>query len=139
LWNKAKKALGDAWDDALGNEYGCWNCYFRAPAAEFRRLERCPVCGTSFLTETENEEPDTLVATARRLGIDPEGKTRKQIQDEILALPPKTGVEVSQPGIKEVFREREIITREIVKIRCRHCSRLFEEKSNYCPHCGAPL
>jgi rubrerythrin len=36
-----------------------------------------------------------------------------------------------------VYREKETI-REIVKIRCRHCGTLFEEKMNRCPHCGAP-
>ena len=29
--------------------------------------------------------------------------------------------------------------REIVKIRCRHCGFLFEEKLNKCPNCGASL
>jgi hypothetical protein len=38
---------------------------------------------------------------------------------------------------REVIKEKEII-REIVKIRCRHCGELFEEKLNRCPHCGAP-
>jgi rubrerythrin len=44
---------------------------------------------------------------------------------------------VSEPIAKEVYREREVITREIVKIRCRHCGTLFEEKQDRCPHCGA--
>jgi len=41
------------------------------------------------------------------------------------------------PVTREIYKEREII-REIVKIRCRHCGTLFEEKLNRCPHCGAP-
>jgi hypothetical protein len=41
------------------------------------------------------------------------------------------------PATREIYKEREII-REIVKIRCRHCRTLFEEKLDHCPHCGAP-
>lgn len=88
--------------------------------------------------EEQGEVEESLILTARRLGIDPEGKTRRQIQDEILALPPKAAAEPSRPAVREVFKEREVITREIVKIRCRHCGRLFEEKLDRCPHCGAP-
>jgi RNA polymerase subunit RPABC4/transcription elongation factor Spt4 len=138
LWEKAKKALGDALDDAMGTDYGCWNCYFRAPAAEFRKLKRCPVCGTSFLTETEEvEDKDAFIETAKKLGIDSEGKTAAQIQDEILRKTGSTREIPQQPVYKEVYKEREII-REIVKIRCRNCGTPFEEKLNRCPHCGAP-
>ena len=42
-----------------------------------------------------------------------------------------------QPSIKEIIREKEIV-REIVKIRCRHCGELFEERINRCPNCGVP-
>jgi len=34
-----------------------------------------------------------------------------------------------------VVKEREVI-REIVKIRCRYCGQLYEEKLDRCPHCG---
>jgi rubrerythrin len=47
-------------------------------------------------------------------------------------------VGTGQPVTKEIYREREII-REIVKIRCRNCGTLFEERLNRCPHCGAPI
>ena len=33
--------------------------------------------------------------------------------------------------------KREVVIREVVKIRYRHRGSLFEEKSNYCPYCGA--
>ena len=36
-----------------------------------------------------------------------------------------------------LYREKEII-REIVKVRCRNCGTLFEERLSKCPHCGAP-
>lgn len=35
-----------------------------------------------------------------------------------------------------VTREREII-KEIVKIRCRYCGKLYDERLDRCPHCGA--
>jgi len=42
-----------------------------------------------------------------------------------------------QAGREEaVVKEREII-REIVKVRCQHCGRLYDETVNQCPHCGA--
>ncbi len=50
---------------------------------------------------------------------------------------PKPVSPVPQQPIKEVIREKEIL-REVVKIRCRHCGELFEERSSHCPHCGAP-
>jgi hypothetical protein len=51
------------------------------------------------------------------------------------------------PGLppREVYREREVpvykereIIREIVKVRCRHCGTLFEERLGKCPQCGSP-
>jgi len=35
-----------------------------------------------------------------------------------------------------VIREREII-KEIVKIKCRYCGRLYDQRLDRCPHCGA--
>ena len=34
-----------------------------------------------------------------------------------------------------VIKEREVI-REIVKVRCRHCGNLYDERQDRCPHCG---
>jgi predicted Zn-ribbon and HTH transcriptional regulator len=71
------------------------------------------------------------------------GTLEKPAQEEPLKakaeLPPRNSGElrsVTQPVTKEVYRETVI--REIVKIRCRNCGTLFEEKLNRCPHCGAP-
>ena len=37
-----------------------------------------------------------------------------------------------------VAKEREVIReREIVKIRCRYCGKLYVETADKCPHCGA--
>jgi hypothetical protein len=50
-----------------------------------------------------------------------------QTESETRAAPPIS---------KEIIRERETI-REIVKIRCGHCGKLYDERENRCPHCGA--
>jgi len=34
-----------------------------------------------------------------------------------------------------VMKEREVI-REIVKVRCRYCGQLYEERLDRCPYCG---
>src|SRR2546428_10926893 len=36
------------------------------------------------------------------------------------------------------IREKEIITREIVKIKCRFCGNVYAEATDFCPFCGAP-
>ena len=34
-----------------------------------------------------------------------------------------------------IHRELEV-SRDIVKIRCRYCGKLYTERGDYCPHCG---
>ena len=34
-----------------------------------------------------------------------------------------------------ITREKEII-KEIVKIKCRYCGRLYDQHENKCPYCG---
>lgn len=38
---------------------------------------------------------------------------------------------------RESVKKEIIIQREIVKIRCPYCGRLYEETHDKCPHCGA--
>jgi rRNA maturation endonuclease Nob1 len=107
LWEKAKKFA-----DLLDRRYmECANCGERIYYYAYKYEENCPHCGTEIPRETE-EQPTTL---------------------------PTAAEQPTAPSIptKEVYREREVITREIVKIRCRHCGTLFEEKLDRCPHCGA--
>jgi hypothetical protein len=44
-------------------------------------------------------------------------------------------------GLKErqekVIKEREVIVKEIVKIRCSYCHKLYDESFDKCPNCGA--
>jgi rubrerythrin len=86
----------------------------------------------------ESEEKDAFIGTAHRLGIDTDDKTREQIMDGIMKATTPNAPSAPQQVVKEIHKEREVITREIVKVRCLHCGYKFEETSNYCPHCGAP-
>lgn len=58
-------------------------------------------------------------------------RARPQIEESV----------ATQPQVaKEIIKERVEIHREtIVKIRCGHCHRLFEEEKGSCPYCGAPV
>jgi len=38
---------------------------------------------------------------------------------------------------ERVVREREVIVKEIVKIRCPYCHKLYDESDHKCPNCGA--
>jgi hypothetical protein len=38
-----------------------------------------------------------------------------------------------------VHREKEIVTREVVRIPCRHCGSLVDQTASKCPSCGAPM
>ena len=55
---------------------------------------------------------------------------RIKLQREKIA---KGEIDLEKPP---VTREREII-KEIVKIRCRYCGKLYPERLDRCPHCGA--
>jgi len=37
-----------------------------------------------------------------------------------------------------VVREKETVIREVVKVRCQYCGKLYDETRGKCPHCGAP-
>ena len=63
---------------------------------------------------------------------DPDRPVVNERQDRREALPTRREAEALP-----IYREREII-REVVKVRCRHCGTLFEERLSCCPHCGAP-
>ena len=71
----------------------------------------------------------------------PKPKTPREEEEELVVVQPGEPAPQVQPApqpvTREIYKEREII-REIVKIRCRNCGTLFEEKLNRCPHCGAP-
>jgi len=42
----------------------------------------------------------------------------------------------TQPN-KEIIREREVVTREVVMIPCAYCRGLMPQTSAFCPNCGA--
>lgn len=39
----------------------------------------------------------------------------------------------------KVILEKEIIEREVVKVKCPYCGALIDQGLDKCPHCGAPL
>jgi hypothetical protein len=97
----------------------CLNCGGSTRAPKPNESIFCPYCGTPIFGEQLQQQ---------RQQRQPATSTQPTVQ---IIQPPQT------PQVKEVYRERETV-REIVKIRCRHCGTLFEEKLDRCPHCGAP-
>jgi hypothetical protein len=61
----------------------------------------------------------------------------RQRQVETAPSPQPQVIVQQQPVIKEVIREKEIITKERW-FRCPHCRTEFKEGPSRCPHCGAP-
>ncbi len=43
------------------------------------------------------------------------------------------------PAPPPVVQQREVVTREVVKVRCRYCGALVDEGVNTCPRCQAPM
>ncbi len=44
-----------------------------------------------------------------------------------------------QPAPQTVVHQREVVTREVIKVRCRYCGALVDEGVNTCPKCQAPM
>ena len=42
----------------------------------------------------------------------------------------------TQPA-KQIIRERDVITREVVMIPCAYCGSLMPQTATFCPNCGA--
>jgi len=51
------------------------------------------------------------------------------------AAPPAPSQTPQQPQVKE----KEVIIREIVKVKCRYCGTLVDSTLSRCPNCGSPL
>ncbi len=43
------------------------------------------------------------------------------------------------PAQPQVIQQKEVVTREIVKVRCRYCGTLVDEGVGTCPRCQAPM
>ncbi len=43
------------------------------------------------------------------------------------------------PTQPQIIHQKEVVTREIVKIRCRYCGALVDEGVGTCPRCQAPM
>ena len=101
----------------------------------------CPICGrTNVEVATQNGVDycnrcyESGAAQAYFAGME------RQSRESERAQPPMEERPQPPPQVKEIIKEREVIHREtIVKIRCGHCHRLFEEEKGSCPYCGAPV
>ena len=43
------------------------------------------------------------------------------------------------PPQPQLIQQKEVVTREIIKVRCRNCGALADVGVNNCPSCGAPM
>lgn len=48
-----------------------------------------------------------------------------------------TSEQVREWRKEEKVPRETIVLKEIVKIRCRYCGKLYDERQDTCPHCGA--
>jgi hypothetical protein len=65
----------------------------------------------------------------------------KSQRDQILADQPQQDTQsVQEPTSKDIIQNNvireKIIIKEIVKIKCRYCDTLYEQRLSRCPHCG---
>jgi len=64
-------------------------------------------------------------------------RRKKEMMETILQRKSVLLASGQQVGKEQVvIKEKEII-REIVKVRCKYCGRLYDETENQCPHCRA--
>jgi hypothetical protein len=64
------------------------------------------------------------------------GETNRWLETLSQKRKTKPSPEATPPKAQPItIKEREVI-REIVKVRCRHCGNLYDERDNRCPHCG---
>ena len=60
---------------------------------------------------------------------------RHVIKGPVTSIPSEKTSLIPGKGLG-VVKEREVV-RELVKIRCAYCGKLYDERLNKCPHCGA--
>lgn len=95
----------------------------------------CRECGARWSLPTDLSG---YVKTAQLVSAGKDGKGADLLQIE---HPLGFWQRMALIGLKErqekVVREREVIVKEIVKIRCPYCHKLYDESDNKCPNCGA--
>lgn len=122
---------------------GCYVSFAWAPpGGESDGFGDCTVCGETNVAVAYREGVNYCgrcyqngKAQGYFDGMDRQSRESERAQSQIEESPP------TQPqAAKEIIKERVEIHREtIVKIRCGHCHRLFEEEKGSCPNCGAPV
>lgn len=81
--------------------------------------------------EATQDEPAEVVTYFYEL----KGETNRWLET-LSAKRTKKPISATPPTAQPIMiKEREVI-REIVKVRCRHCGNLYDERDNNCPHCG---
>ena len=63
-----------------------------------------------------------------------------RVEKRLTAIEVKTGIAVAPSDGKQVVqKEREVITKETVRVPCRYCGALVDNTATKCPSCGAKL
>jgi hypothetical protein len=83
--------------------------------------------------EATDDEPAEVITYFYEL----KGETNRWLETLSAKKTKKPTSETATPQNVQpiMIKEREVI-REIVKVRCRHCGNLYDERDNRCPHCG---
>lgn len=68
-----------------------------------------------------------------------QGTVAHAARDEIAHVRSVRIAQLGQGAAPPLQREREVITREIVRIPCRFCGTLVDQTARRCPNCSAPL
>jgi len=107
-----------------GSPY-CRSCYSSLPKIKtglLRKQPQCPRCAQGSQAARAPYAPYQVQSYQMQPAMTPPGPLQ----------PPQPYMPVQQ------IREREIITREIVKVKCRFCGNAYGEGKSFCPSCGAP-
>ncbi len=105
-------------------------------------LTACPTCGAPYCRACYNSLPKVKVGL---LKVQPQCPRCAQASQAARApyapyqpmpppMPPPAPVYLPPQQV----REKEVITREIVKVRCRFCGHPNQEGTGFCEACGAP-
>jgi hypothetical protein len=85
-----------------------------------------------------------IALDSEKLGLGPveelHGRTRHNFELDRQSFselfPGLTEYEHDDGLVKGVVKEKETIIKEVVKVRCRFCKKLYDESADSCPYCG---
>jgi len=102
----------------------------------------CSNCGAKWHIKTSRLKGYSLQwAKLEKENIDGKGSELLQRKHppefwQQMALEGRKSIEPKKIASQETIKEKEIIKKVIVKIRCPYCQNLYDESLNKCPHCG---